>query len=73
LSYEARITELFTEYRLVLPFPEPRLERLTFFSVPICEAEVAAMVLNEGADLRLFRPEELVAEPRAVPSDLAAC
>jgi 8-oxo-dGTP pyrophosphatase MutT (NUDIX family) len=72
LGYQAREVELFTEYRLVLPFPEPRLERLTFFSIPIREAEVGAMILNEGADLRLFHPEELAAEPRAVPWDLAA-
>jgi 8-oxo-dGTP diphosphatase len=72
LGYEAREVELFTEQRLVLPFPEPRIERLTFFSISIREAEVEAMVLNEGSDLRLFRPEELAVEPRAVPWDIAA-
>ena len=71
-GYRAREVELFTEYRLVMPFPEPRLERLTFFAIPICEAEVRNFVLNEGADLRLFRPEELSAEARAAPWDLAA-
>jgi hypothetical protein len=55
-----------------MPFPEPRLERLTFFAIPICEAEVGNFVLNEGADLRLFQREELAAEARAVPWDLAA-
>jgi 8-oxo-dGTP pyrophosphatase MutT (NUDIX family) len=65
LGYRAREVELFTEHRLVLPFPDPRLERLTFFSIPIREVEVDAMILKEGADLRLFRPEELAAEPRA--------
>ena len=30
------------------------------------------MVLNEGADLALLRPEELAAEARVVPWDLAA-
>jgi len=72
LGYRAREVDLFTEYRLVMPFPEPRLERLTFFWIPIREAEVRNLALNEGADLRLFRPEELAAEARAVPWDLAA-
>jgi 8-oxo-dGTP diphosphatase len=72
LGYRASKVELFTECRLVMPFPEPRLERLTVFAIPICEAEVGNFVLNEGADLRLFQPEELAAEARAVPWDLAA-
>jgi 8-oxo-dGTP pyrophosphatase MutT (NUDIX family) len=72
LGYRAGAVELFTEYRLVMPFPAPRLERLTFFRISIREAEVPMLALNEGADLRLFHPEELAAEARAVPWDLAA-
>ena len=72
LGYRASEVELFTEYRLVMPFPEPRIERLTFFAIPIYEAEVGNFVLNEGADLRFFEPEKLAAEARAVPWDLAA-
>jgi 8-oxo-dGTP pyrophosphatase MutT (NUDIX family) len=72
LGYEARSLALFTEFQMVLPFPEPRRERWSFFTVAIAEAEVAGMVLKEGAGLRLFRPEELAAEPRVAPWDLAA-
>jgi len=72
LGYRASKVELFTECLLVMPFLELRLERLTFFAIAICEAEVRNLVLNEGADLRLFQPEELAAEARAVPWDLAA-
>jgi 8-oxo-dGTP diphosphatase len=73
LGYGVRVVELFTEYRLVMLFPEPRLERLTFFVVPIREAEIGAMVLHEGSDLRLFRPEELAVEPRTAPGILRLC
>lgn len=72
LGYAAPALSPFTEIEVVLPTAPPRRDRVSFFAVPIREAEVAGMVQREGAGRRLFRPEELAAEPRVVPWDLAA-
>jgi 8-oxo-dGTP pyrophosphatase MutT (NUDIX family) len=71
LRFEARQVEAFTELTIDLPFDPPRRDRMSFFHVPIAERDVAAMVLGEGADMRLFRPAELAALPKVAPWDLA--
>lgn len=71
LEYRARDVAFFTEMIVGLPFPTPRTDRMSFFAVPIEAAEVAGMVLHEGAEHRLFTPEDLAAEPRVAPWDLA--
>jgi 8-oxo-dGTP pyrophosphatase MutT (NUDIX family) len=71
LRFEARQAEAFTELIIDLPFDPPRRDRMSFFHVPIEERDVAAMVLGEGADMRLFRPAELAALPKVAPWDLA--
>jgi hypothetical protein len=45
---------------------------MSFFLVPIEERDVAAMVLGEGAAMRLFAGAELAAQPKVAPWDLAA-
>jgi len=72
LEFAPRETSLFTEFVILLPFAPPRTDRLTFFTVPVDEGELAAMVQHEGAGRRLFTIEELAAEPRVAPWDLAA-
>jgi len=72
LEFAPGATTLFTELVILLPFAPPRTDRLTFFTVPVDERELAAMVQHEGASRRLFTVEELSAERRVAPWDLAA-
>ena len=71
LRFAARAVEPFTEMLVDLPFDPPRRDRMSFFHVPIDERDIAAMVLGEGADMRLFTAEALAALPRVAPWDLA--
>jgi len=72
LEFQAREVIPLTEMTVVLPLSPPRRDRLCFYLVPILEEEVARMVQHEGAGKRLFTPEELSAERRVAPWDLAA-
>jgi 8-oxo-dGTP pyrophosphatase MutT (NUDIX family) len=72
LRFAAGRIEPFIEMTIDLPFAPPRRDRMSFHVVPIEAADVAAMVLGEGAAMRLFRPEEVAALPRVAPWDLAA-
>ena len=70
LAFTAREARLFTEITVVLPFPEPRADRMSFFEVPITDADVAVMVLHEGQGMALFTPAALAAEAKVAPWDL---
>jgi 8-oxo-dGTP pyrophosphatase MutT (NUDIX family) len=72
LRFAAHRVEPLTEMIIDLPFTPPRRDRMSFFHVPIEENDVAAMVLCEGAAMRLFSPQEIAALPRVAPWDLAA-
>ena len=73
LELEARETAFFTELTIQLPLPSaPRWDRMTFFAVPVTEAEISRMVLHEGQAKGLFSPEDLAAEARVAPWDLGA-
>lgn len=72
LEFVARRVEPFTELRIDLPLATRRRDRMSFFAVPIELADVGRMVQHEGADKRLFLPDELAREPRVAPWDLAA-
>ena len=72
LEFTAREARLFTEITAVLPFGEPRVDRMTFFEVPITVEDVATMVLREGQGMALLTPAALAAEPKAAPWDLCA-
>lgn len=72
LEFRAGSVTAFVEMVIELPFPEPRWDRMNFFAVPVTADDEAAMVQHEGAGRRLFTPEELAAEPRVAPWDLAA-
>ena len=72
LEFRARALEAFSEMIVDLPFPRPRRDRMSFFAVPVTLDEEAAMVQHEGAGRRLFAPEDLAAEARVAPWDLAA-
>jgi 8-oxo-dGTP pyrophosphatase MutT (NUDIX family) len=71
LEFRPRGMTLLTEMELLLPLSPPRRQTMSFFLVPIGAAEIAAMVQHEGAGKRLFTAEELAAEPRVSPWDLA--
>jgi 8-oxo-dGTP pyrophosphatase MutT (NUDIX family) len=71
LRFAPNRIEPLTELLIDLPFTPPRRDRMSFFHVPIEERDVAAMVLGEGAAMRLFRAEELALLPRVAPWDLA--
>ena len=71
LRFEAGRVEPFTELIIELPFAPPRRDRMSFFHVPIEDRDVAAMVLGEGAALRLFAAAALAALPKVAPWDLA--
>jgi 8-oxo-dGTP pyrophosphatase MutT (NUDIX family) len=62
----------FTETGFVMPQLGVAATRKVFFEVDITEADIAAMVQHEGAGLRLFTVEDLLAQPRVVPWDLHA-
>ena len=72
IAYEAGELEFFTEIRLIHPFPVPLVEQVSVFVAHIHEAEVPRLRLQEGAEMRLFRPEELSRLSNIVPLDLAA-
>ena len=72
LRFAARAVEPFTELLIDLPFTPPRRDRMSFFHVPIVVADIATMVLGEGAGMRLFDAAALAREPRVAPWDLAA-
>jgi 8-oxo-dGTP pyrophosphatase MutT (NUDIX family) len=71
LSYKARFLRWYFESITVLPRRKARVVRKAFYLVPIEAADVATMVLGEGADLRLFTLPELLALPNIAPHDLA--
>lgn len=71
LGLTAGTAEPFTELVIELPFPVPRRDRMSFFIVPLAEDAIAGLRLGEGADMRLFRAEELANLPRVAPWDLA--
>lgn len=72
LELEAREIAAFTEMKIVLPIDPPRLDRMSFFVVPVNADEIAGMVQHEGAGKRLFTPTALAREKRVAPWDLAA-
>ncbi len=72
LDYRAADARFFIELTIDLPFAPPRTDLMIFFAVPILPADVDRMVQREGAGRRLFTPEELAAETRVAPWDLAA-
>jgi 8-oxo-dGTP pyrophosphatase MutT (NUDIX family) len=72
LELQAREVAAFTEMTVVLPLDPPRLDRMSFFVVPVDADEIAAMVQHEGAGKRLFTPTALAREKRVAPWDLAA-
>lgn len=71
LEFTAGDVSFFTELLIELPFAPPRTDRMSFFAVPITAVDLAQMHQHEGADRRLFAAEELAAEPRVAPWDLA--
>jgi 8-oxo-dGTP pyrophosphatase MutT (NUDIX family) len=71
LELPAREITPFTEMKIVLPLHPPRLDRMSFFVVPIDRGDVAAMVQHEGAGRRLFTATGLAREKRVAPWDLA--
>ena len=72
LGYRAREVELFTEYRLVMPFPEPKLERLTFSRSRHARPRYRCSSSTKAPIFGSFRLEELASEAHAVPWGLAA-
>ena len=72
LELHPRELTAFTEMTVELPLDPPRIDRLSFFVVPLAPSDLAAMVQHEGADKRVFTPEMLAREERVAPWDLAA-
>lgn len=72
LELRPRSVISFTEMTVVLPLVPPRLDRMSFFTVPIDRHDLAATVQHEGAAKRLFTPAALAREKRVAPWDLAA-
>ena len=59
----------FSKSAYVLPQLDVPPTQVTFFEVPITEADVDSMVLQEGAEMRLMSADDLLAEPKIVPWD----
>lgn len=70
LAFRPAAVTWFTEHAYVLPQLDVAPTHVTFFEVPIAEADVAAMVLAEGQAMRLFAISELLRQPRIVPWDV---
>ncbi len=71
LEFHAPVIDAFSEMVVELPLAPSRVDRMSFFAVPITLADEAAMVQHEGAGRRLFSPAALAAEARVAPWDLA--
>jgi 8-oxo-dGTP pyrophosphatase MutT (NUDIX family) len=71
LEFRAREAVFFTELSIVLPFPSPRCDRMSFFMIEVTESDLDAMVQHEGAGRALFTAAALAEEPRVAPWDLA--
>jgi 8-oxo-dGTP pyrophosphatase MutT (NUDIX family) len=71
LAYEAEAPEFFTEWRVMLPFPVPHIVEITYYVVGIKESDIQNLTLMEGAEMALFRPEELAILPNVIPVALA--
>jgi 8-oxo-dGTP pyrophosphatase MutT (NUDIX family) len=72
LEWRPATVAAFTEMTIELPLDPPRLDRMSFFTVPVAAGDLAAMIQHEGADKRLFTPDALIREKRVAPWDLAA-
>lgn len=72
IGYDPPVVRRFTTLRLVMPYAEPRRERIDYFVVPIREIDLLRLVLGEGRAFALFTPEELAREPKVAPWDLCA-
>lgn len=72
LEWRPATVAAFTEMTVELPLDPPRLDRMSFFSVPVTAGDLATMVQHEGAGKRLFAPDALAREKRVAPWDLAA-
>jgi len=72
LELRPRTVVPFTEMTVALPLVPPRLDRMSFFTVPVNEEDLAATIQHEGAAKRLFDPAALARQKRVAPWDLAA-
>jgi 8-oxo-dGTP pyrophosphatase MutT (NUDIX family) len=72
IGFEAGEWRQFTELTVALPFAEPCLERILYFTVALPGDGINGLRLGEGAAMALWRPEALAREERVVPWDLAA-
>jgi len=71
LGFRAGAVEFFTEWRLTLPFPEPWAVHVYYYVVPVSETDVKKFTLLEGAEMALFRAEELGRLQNIIPVALA--
>ena len=72
LQLTAGIVRYFTEFTFDFGFAGlPRVLR-RYFEVPVTGGAIEAVVLGEGADLRMFCAEEILSMPRIVPYDAFA-
>jgi 8-oxo-dGTP pyrophosphatase MutT (NUDIX family) len=72
LEFSAREVAFFTEILIQQPLVPPYTHQISFFTVPVDERDLAAMVQHEGADRRLFTASALAAELRVAPWHLVA-
>jgi 8-oxo-dGTP pyrophosphatase MutT (NUDIX family) len=72
LEFSAPEVAFFTEVLIEQPFAPPYTHQISFFTVPVNERDLPAMVQHEGADRRLLTASALAAEPRVAPWHLVA-
>jgi 8-oxo-dGTP pyrophosphatase MutT (NUDIX family) len=72
LEFSAPEFAFFTEILIQQPLAPPCTHQISFFTVPVDERDLAAMVQHEGADRRLFTTSALAAELRVAPWHLVA-
>jgi len=72
LAYDPAQVHWLTECISAMPRPTRRRVHYRWFVVPLPLADLPKLVLNEGAGMRLFTLDELLALPKVSPVDVMA-
>jgi 8-oxo-dGTP pyrophosphatase MutT (NUDIX family) len=71
LTYKVNNFSWFHEAIYVLPRHKHRITKKVYYMVKIDSKEINSMIQNEGADMRLMLPSEILLLPNIAPWDLS--
>jgi len=72
LKFSVNQADYFTSFVFDFSFSGSGKVFRKFYEVPMKREILSSLVLNEGAEMRAFTPEEILNEPRVVPYDAFA-